>query len=294
VSGTSRKRYVRAAVAGIVVTMVGGLAGAPAYARRGHGGGSGSQSPSQDEDLYGCDRTFGRPPEGHLDKRTEPAGGRDVSPGQTIRVTITWDPGDWSSDQLHKVLDCVAIDGQLVTSMQGGESPTANDGHFARSYAVPDDAKDGALICDQAMLSGKSPRGDYDRQISNQVCHTVSHSPACCGGGNGCNACRAKPPCGDNGCGEKSPCVGDRCGDQPPRCGDNGCDEKPPCGDQKCGHRPPPCGGGCGDATPCGDQRSCDRDGRRGGGSSDRDRCGCDDHEGRHRGLVSKLVHELI
>jgi hypothetical protein len=297
VNGASRKHGVMAIVAGIVVMLVGGLEAGPVYARREGDRRSPAGHTRQDEELYGCDRTFGRPPEGHLAKHTDPAGDRPVQPGDTIAVSITWRPGDWSSDELHKVLDCVAVDGRLVRSLQGGESPTANDGRFARSYGVPPDVPDGARICDQAMLSGPSPRGDYDRQISNQVCHTVSGGATCCRGGNGCGECRRQapcgedcghhPPCDDQPCGEKS--CGDRaCDDHAPRCG-GGCGEPAPCGDDGCG-RTPPCGGGSGDTEP-----SCGRDGTppHGRGGHDRD-CGCDRDGDRHRGRLSELLHDLL
>ncbi|MDQ1492574.1 MAG: hypothetical protein QOJ23_5088, partial [Actinomycetota bacterium] len=273
-SGTRWTRGAVALVAGLVLAVGGAVAGdSPAFARRGgHHGGSADHSPRQDDDLYGCDRTFGRQPEGHLAKHTEPAAGHDGAPGDTIRVTLTWEPADWSSDRLHKVLDCVAIDGQLVRSMQGGESPTANDGKFTRDYTVPDDAPDGVRICDQAMLSGSSPRADYDRQISNRVCHTVVRT-----GGSG-----GRPPC-QRGCAEKPPC--DRCGDTPPPC-DEGC-EKAPC-DQGCADRAP-CDHGCADRSPCdkgcaeggcGKEDSCDRAPERRDDRHDRD-CGCEGHR-RH------------
>src|SRR5206468_2318573 len=95
---------------------------------------------------------------------------------------------------------------------QGGESPTANDGTFERTYTVPKDAEDGAEICDQAMLSGPSPRDDYERQISNPVCHRVSRDVR-----------REQPPCRDR-CAERQPC--DRCGERQPSC-ERGCAEKP-------------------------------------------------------------------
>src|SRR5438105_6462555 len=124
----SGARWIRGAVvvmAGIVLA-VGGAVGAktPAFARReAHSGGSAGRYQRHDDELYGCDRTFGRQPEGHLDKRAEPPADHDVRPGDTIRVTLVWEPRDWSDDRLHKVLDCVAVDGELVRSMQGGESP---------------------------------------------------------------------------------------------------------------------------------------------------------------------------
>src|SRR5258707_14675522 len=94
----SRTRGAVVVLVGVAFALGGGLAGrSPAFARREpHPGTPPGQQ--QDEELYGCDRTFGRPPEGHLQKRTEPAGDHDLPPGDTIRATLTWQPRDWSSD----------------------------------------------------------------------------------------------------------------------------------------------------------------------------------------------------
>src|SRR5206468_12757433 len=184
-------------------------------------------------------------------------------------VDLVWAMGDWSASRLHKVLDCVAIDGRLVRSLQAGESPTDNDGRFRRSYRVPADVPAGARICDQAMLSGPSPRGDYDRQISNMVCHTVAGNgaadrPPCrdrCGG-RGCTDCYQKPPSNAGG-GDGRGCTD--CYQQPPSdagghdgrgCTD--CYDKPPSrkgggDDRGCRdwYEPPPTRERCGDQTPC-------------------------------------------
>jgi hypothetical protein len=317
----SRTRGAVVILAGIAFALGSGLAGpSPAFARREPKPGT-PPGQQQDEELYGCDRTFGRQPEGHLQKRTEPAGDHDVRPGDTIRVTVTWEPRDWSSGQLHKVLDCVAVDGRLVRSMQGGESPTANNGQFVRVYTVPD-APGGTQICDQAMLSGPSPRADYDHQISNAVCHTVSRGgagapPPCqrgCAEQPPCDRCGETSPC-DKGCAEKSPCEGG-CYEKSP--GQSGCDEKSPCEgagkspcDRGCAQKSP-CDSGCADQSPCdrgcaqnppcdrgcaGDacdkERSCDRKERWRHDRHDRhDKdCRCDDGHGH---LLRRLIEILI
>jgi hypothetical protein len=235
-SGAGGKRVVVAVVVGLLLGF-GGLVQPAAQARRENNGAAADRG----GDLYGCDRTIGQPPQGHLVKRTTPPAGAAVQPGDTIDVDLVWAKGDWSASRLHKVLDCVAIDGRLVRSLQAGESPTDNDGRFHRSYTVPADVPTGARICDQAMLSGPSPRGDYDRQVSNMVCHTVAGNgaadrPPCADrcGGRGCSDCYDKPPSSKGGGGERgcsdcyeSPPARDRCGDQTPcsagsdRCGDS-------------------------------------------------------------------------
>ena len=288
-------KRARLAVAFVVATVlsVGMAVGhdGPAYARREGGGRQPHAQPSrQNEDLYGCDRTFGRPPEGHLKKLTSPGGDDPVHAGDTVGVTLIWSPEDWTSDQLHKVLDCVAIDGRLEPSMQSGESPTDNDGRFATSYRVPSNAAEGTRICDQAMISGPSPRGDYDRQISNQVCHTVTK------GGSA-----ARPPC--ERCGEERPCSG-RCGEQG-SC-DRGCAEKSPC-DRGCAEKSPcdrgcaersPCDRGCADESPCDRgcadspppcDRRCDDRGEKDRRGEDCRRCDRDHRGGVVRRLIGKL-----
>jgi hypothetical protein len=201
----ARSRIVVGVFAAVVVVLGGGWAAAAT------GGTTARRAPTEGrgDDLYGCDRTLGHQPQGHLHKRTEPAGGSAVHPGDTVRVMLTWEQSDWSSGRLHKVLDCVAIDGRLVRSLQAGESPTDNDGRFTREFVVPHDARPGTEVCDQAMLSGPSPRGDYDRQISNQVCHPVKSQAGREGGGcDKCDRCtKCERACGDDNegvrCGEK-------------------------------------------------------------------------------------------
>jgi len=286
--GAGGKRALVAAAVGLLVGL-GGVTGQPAaQARREEQPGAAAD---RGADLYGCDRTIGHPPQGRLTKHTTPPAGATVRPGDTIDVDLVWAVGDWSAPRLHKVLDCVAVDGRLVRSLQAGESPTDNDGRFRRSYTVPGDVPAGAEICDQAMLSGPSPRGDYDRQISNMVCHTVAGNaagdrPPCrdrCNGGRGCSDCYEQPPskAGDGG-GRGCP----DCYEQPPsKAGDGG---GRGCSD--CYQKPPSDKGGNGDRDRCGERRSpCERRGDR---DRDGDGCRCDDRD--HDGLVRRLLRHLV
>jgi len=307
----------------VVVALAGGVTGrAPASARREPGNpppqqGSPPPRQRQGSELYGCDRTFGRQPEGDLVKRTNPAGGQPVRRGDSVVVVLTWEPRDWSSSRLHKVLDCVAIDGRLDPSLQDGESPTPNDGRFSTAFTVPADVPDGTEICDQAMLSGPSPRGDHDRQISNQVCHTVAGGAGSCGQPARCeqncgggSPCGQPPPC-QQGCADR-PC--EHCGENPP-CSE-GCSQPPPC-QQGCADRPcehcgqtPSCSGGCSQPPPCrqqcADRPPCDHgcgrcgdttpaDGnervRREGPRPCRNDCDCD---APRPGLLHRLIEELV
>lgn len=146
------------------------------------------------EDLYGCDRTVGKPSRGSLTKSIDPAPGTLVDPGDTVRVTLTWDTEDWSENELHKVLDCVTIDDELAPELDGGESPTENDGRFTHEFVVPNDVPPGAQLCDQAMLSGPGASGDFGRQYSERLCLEVNQ-PGTGGGGEQTGA-PAPPPHG--------------------------------------------------------------------------------------------------
>lgn len=328
-SGAGVKRGIVAVVVGFL--LAGGLAGQPAAqagredngAAADHGG-----------DLYGCDRTIGHPPHGHLATRTTPPADAAVQPGDTIDVDLVWATGDWSSSRLHKVLDCVAIDGRLVPSLQAGESPTDNDGRFRRSYTVPAAVPAGAKICDQAMLSGPSPRGDYDRQISNIVCHTVaghaSADRAPCGdrcGGRGCSDCYQPPPPDDrhgNGrgcddCYQKPPSDagggdGRGCSDcyqKPPSdagghdgrgcsdCYDNPPSSKDGGGDRGCRdcYQSPPSRERCGDQTPCsGGQDRCgeSRGACEGRDRRDRDGGDCRCDRDHDGGFLHRLLRHIF
>ena len=84
-SGAGGKRAVVAVVVGLLLGL-GGLAGQPAaQALRDDNGAAADRG----GDLYGCDRTIGQPPEGHLGTRTTPPADVAVQPGDTITPTIS-------------------------------------------------------------------------------------------------------------------------------------------------------------------------------------------------------------
>jgi hypothetical protein len=112
--------------------------------------------------LYGCDRVIRHDKAGDLEKATDPPDGSTVQPGQTIHVRITWDAEDWNRRVLHKVIDCVTVDGVLDEGLSAGQKPTANDGVFEHDYTVPEDAAPGTEVCDRAMLTAPD-RGEHRR-----------------------------------------------------------------------------------------------------------------------------------
>ena len=114
----------------------------------------------------------GRPSEG-LVKETQPANGSEVQGGDVIKVTLRWDKSRFEGESLHKALDCVTIDGDLVPGLSVEERRAANDGSFEHSYTVPDGLPEGTEVCDRGFISGPGREGKFDRDKSNDVCFKV-------------------------------------------------------------------------------------------------------------------------
>ena len=115
---------------------------------------------------------------GSLVKHTVPAGGTQVSPGDSIAVTATWDPTDWTS--LNKIGDCMYIlrSGSVVsgpTSVGFDDSPPPNSGSWiGPSYTVPTFAyESGDQVCDRVGLSGTPSGANLATQKSATVCFPV-------------------------------------------------------------------------------------------------------------------------
>jgi hypothetical protein len=110
-----------------------------------------------------------------LDKDTVPADGATVRPGQTIQVKLTWDADQFPFDELHGLVDCVTLDGELVPEASVGARAPENSGSFMHSYTVPVDAEPGSELCDQAMIAAhRSRESDLERIASNRACFTIA------------------------------------------------------------------------------------------------------------------------
>jgi hypothetical protein len=114
---------------------------------------------------------------GHLEKVTKPPHGAVVQAGQVVEVRLLWDPGHFTGTSLHKVLDCVRIDGALAEDLSVQERDTANDGEFVYTFAVPTGLAPGSDLCDQGFVSGDAPGGGFERETSNDVCFEVGQPP---------------------------------------------------------------------------------------------------------------------
>lgn len=134
-------------------------------------------APGPVESIYGCENSDLPGTDPVLEKRTTPPAGSVVAPGDTILVEITWRTTDWVDVDLHKVIDCVYLDGRFHPELSGGERPTPNDGRFAYRYTIPLDAPAGSEICDRGFLSGPNHEEEYGRQISDLVCFPIGPPP---------------------------------------------------------------------------------------------------------------------
>jgi hypothetical protein len=123
--------------------------------------------------LYGCEYAVDHGPYRNLVKQTDPPDGAAVRPGEEITVELSWSRKDYDAPVLHKVLDCVTVNGRLSYALSGGEKPTANDGHFTYRYTVPSDAPPGTVVCDVGFLTGPRGSEDYAQEESRRVCFTV-------------------------------------------------------------------------------------------------------------------------
>ena len=115
----------------------------------------------------------GNPP-GSLVMTTNPPSGTVLHPGDAVEVTATWDTADWPGPRLHKVLDCLLVNGEVDYELSSQEKPTDNDGLYHYTFTVPGRAV-GGRICDRVRLSGRLVAdGDLAVQKSNTICFSVA------------------------------------------------------------------------------------------------------------------------
>jgi hypothetical protein len=128
-----------------------------------------SPNPSACSGLY-----HGDPP-GSLAITTVPGRDTVLRPGDTVEVTATWDTADWPTPVLHKVLDCLLVNGEVDYGLSTQEKPTDNDGLYRYTFTVPGRAV--GRVCDRVRLSGRLVEdGDLAVQKSNTLCFSVAGS----------------------------------------------------------------------------------------------------------------------
>lgn len=137
-----------------------------------------SPNPSACRGLY-----RGSPP-GSLAITTNPSSTTALRPGDEVEVTATWDTADWPRPILHKVLDCLLVDGEVDYEHSNQEKPTENDGYYRYRFTVPNNARD--KICDRVRLSGRLvDDGPLVVQKSNTICFSMAGDAGGTGGSGG-------------------------------------------------------------------------------------------------------------
>jgi hypothetical protein len=135
-------------------------------------------NPSACRGLY-----HGSPP-GSLVITTNPSSATVLRPGDEVEVTATWDTADWPRPILHKVLDCLLVDGEVDYEHSSQEKPTDNDGYYRYRFTVPSGAR--GRICDRVRLSGRFVEdGDLVVQKSNTICFSMAAVAGNTGGSGG-------------------------------------------------------------------------------------------------------------
>ena len=164
------RRAFMVVTAGSVVVLPIVLGSSPAWAE--------SPSPSACRGLY-----HGSPP-GSLAITTNPSSATVLRPGDEVEVTATWDTADWPRPILHKVLDCLLVDGEVDYEHSSQEKPTDNDGYYRYRFTVPNGAR--GRICDRVRLSGRFVEdGDLVVQKSNTICFSMAAAAGHTGGSGG-------------------------------------------------------------------------------------------------------------
>ena len=120
-----------------------------------------------------CNGLYHGDPPGSLAITTVPGTDTVLHPGDTVEVTATWDTADWPTPVLHKVLDCLLVNGDVDYGLSTQEKPTDNDGLYHYTFTVPGRAV--GRVCDRVRLSGRLVEGgDLAVQKSNTLCFSVA------------------------------------------------------------------------------------------------------------------------
>jgi hypothetical protein len=112
-----------------------------------------------------CHGVFSGSPPGSLVETTS-AGPNDgtVSSGQTVQVTLNWNPNDFGGKTPDKTDDCVKIGSQISTVLSREHKPAPSGGTDTFSFTVPSGGTGGQQICVRSAVSGEK---------SAVLCYTV-------------------------------------------------------------------------------------------------------------------------
>ena len=125
-----------------------------------------------------CPEVLSGAPTGDLEMGTVPSAGSAVRGGDVVTVTLRWNPETFGGPAVHKVLDCVTVNGDFAPDLSTQERDAPNDGRFERHFTVPADVPTGASICDRGFVSGGGSGDSFEREKSNDTCFTVVNAAA--------------------------------------------------------------------------------------------------------------------
>jgi hypothetical protein len=118
----------------------------------------------------GGDGVFDGAQSGSLVKVTSAgANGSLVAPGETINVTITWNPKDFAGYPPARTVDCVKIGSKISNTLSQKHEPGPSGGTDHFSYVVPWNGTGGNQICDRATVTGPW----LNTEKSAILCYTV-------------------------------------------------------------------------------------------------------------------------
>ena len=103
--------------------------------------------------------------------------GAIVAPGDDIRFRLTWDPAQWSGDDLERALTCVRVKGWLDPNLSAEEAPAANDGLVEYTLRVPDNIRPDCDVCAEGFLAGRAAGGGPSQMRSERICFMSGPRP---------------------------------------------------------------------------------------------------------------------
>jgi hypothetical protein len=122
-----------------------------------------------------CEEVAKRPPTEGIEQTTDPATGAPLQAGQTVKVSLRWDEGDFGKPELERVAHCiVTLDGKVRLDLSGSETPSANDGQYAGSFVVPAELAPGDCLCVLGVVAGEGSDGGPPLRLGGNSCVTVT------------------------------------------------------------------------------------------------------------------------
>jgi hypothetical protein len=121
-----------------------------------------------------CADVYGHRPVGDLDKTTDPAAGNAVISGQGVTVTLTWPTFAVAGERMHRVIECLSIDGG-TPRLWAERQFTSASGTVTISTEVPDGLSPKSTVCGQSFLKTRGSFGPVSRW-SEKTCFPVAKS----------------------------------------------------------------------------------------------------------------------